>query len=274
MKKLVTWICLIGCIFGLSACGGEGDWVSEQDLAAVPEEEQTYEQWKLDNAMQIAKDELIPLLSEYMKEETNQEIQDLTTEEIAYKISSEEGLEVDGYAFQTAAGSYQSAADSMGAVLSVKDAKAKIDGDQIIVNVDVTGEKKDAVAEVILSNDRFFVMESAALNPSSTMGELMVGAALNTLIGMGTVFAVLILISAIISCFRIIPKLQEKASARKKQEETPALAAAAQTQPEEPEAGEQSDDLELAAVIAAAVAAYEGSGSADGFVVRSIRRRR
>ena len=37
----------------------------------------------------------------------------------------------------------------------------------------------------------------------------------------------------------------------------------------EDEAGEQ----ELVAVIAAAVAAYEGAASTDGFVVRSIRRR-
>jgi len=33
------------------------------------------------------------------------------------------------------------------------------------------------------------------------------------------------------------------------------------------------DDSELIAVIAAAVAAYEGAASPDGYVVRSIRRR-
>ena len=36
---------------------------------------------------------------------------------------------------------------------------------------------------------------------------------------------------------------------------------------------EQSDDLELVAVIAAAIAASEGAASTDGYVVRSIRRR-
>ena len=35
---------------------------------------------------------------------------------------------------------------------------------------------------------------------------------------------------------------------------------------------EFSDDAELVAVIAAAIAAYEGTGSTDGFVVRSIRK--
>ena len=39
------------------------------------------------------------------------------------------------------------------------------------------------------------------------------------------------------------------------------------------EVADAADDLELVAVIAAAVAAYEGAASTDGFVVRSIRRR-
>ena len=38
------------------------------------------------------------------------------------------------------------------------------------------------------------------------------------------------------------------------------------------DAQELADDTELVAVIAAAIAAYEGT-STDGFVVRSIRRR-
>ena len=94
-------------------------------------------------------------------------------------------------------------------------------------------------------------------------------AALNTLIGMGTVFAVLILISIIIACFGLIPKIQ--AAFAKKEEApnvpvTPAVVAPAQTV-------EEDDDTELVAVIAAAIAAYEGSTNTDGFVVRSIRRR-
>lgn len=143
--------------------------------------------------------------------------------------------------------------------------------------MEVTGEKKNAVAEVILSNDQFLKLESAALNPVSTMGELMGKAALNTLIGMGTVFCVLILISLIISCFGIIPKIQESAArkkaAAKGSQEVSGIDNAV-TQIEELEAvEEQTDDLELVAVIAAAIAAAEGAVSTDGFVVRSIRRR-
>ena len=104
----------------------------------------------------------------------------------------------------------------------------------------------------------------------ASLGELMSKAALNTLIGMGTVFVVLILISALISAFRIIPVLQDKF--RKKPEEKVETAPKAEEAAIEEEAADETDDCELVAVIAAAIAASEGAASTDGFVVRSIRR--
>ena len=96
-------------------------------------------------------------------------------------------------------------------------------------------------------------------------------AALNTLLGMGTVFIVLILISLIISCFNFIPKIQAKFAKRPKKEEVKS-AAVDNTIAQIIEKEELSDDLELVAVIAAAIAASEGASSTDGFVVRSIKR--
>lgn len=270
---------MMTCIFGLSACGGEDGWVTQGDLP-VSQYEQTYEQWKLQNAMQIARGQLVPILTGYMSEDGIDSLDELTMEEIEYLVASEMGLGVDGYAFYSAAGSFQSAADSVGNLQRIGEASAKIDDDQIIVHVEVIGDKKNATAEVILSNDMFFTLESAALNPESSMGELMIGAALNTLIGMGTVFTVLILISGIISCFRIIPKLQKSAAERKakKMAADGDMKVVVQkeivSKPIGEDIADQADDLELAAVIAAAVAAYEGSASTDGFVVRSIRRLR
>ena len=150
-----------------------------------------------------------------------------------------------------------------------------IDGNQIVVEVAVTGEKKNATAEVIFSNDMFMELQSAALNPTSTVGELMANAGLNTLIGMGTVFVVLILISLIISCFKVIPKIQENAARKKAAQKEVAGVDNAVTQIVEQETVEEAeeDDCELVAVIAAAIAASEGAATTDGFVVRSIRRR-
>ena len=100
-------------------------------------------------------------------------------------------------------------------------------------------------------------------------------AALNTLIGMGTVFCVLILISLIISCFKFINKAQDNAAKKKAPAQEPSGVDNAVAQIVEQEAAaDETDDCELVAVIAAAIAASEGAVTTDGFVVRSIRRRR
>ena len=111
------------------------------------------------------------------------------------------------------------------------------------------------------------------------LAEKMGNAALNTLMGMGIVFLVLILISLIISAFGIIHKLEEKKNGRKRKvvpeadarvrgigEETAGLLETASAPAEE-----LADDRELVAVIAAAIAAFEGTDP-SGFTVRSIRR--
>lgn len=104
------------------------------------------------------------------------------------------------------------------------------------------------------------------------LGEAMARAGLNTLIGMGTVFVVLILISMIINGFAVIPKLQKAFSKKADEGQSVKENAAPAVQAEEP-AVDETDDLELVAVIAAAIAASEGAASTDGFVVRSIIRR-
>lgn len=103
----------------------------------------------------------------------------------------------------------------------------------------------------------------------SDLGARMEIAALNTVIGMGTVFAVLILIIGVISLFRFIPVIQDKFAGRKKAAVQGSTDAAQIVESQEED---MSDDLELVAVIAAAIAASEGAATTDGFVVRSIRR--
>lgn len=261
MKKFMALICVIACLFGLTACG------SEETLT-------DYEQIKIENAQYLAEEALVPMLAQYMDDERVNDLDVYTAEEIEHMLDQQLQIYVDGNAFASAIDSFYSAMSSMGAITEVTGSTAVIEGDQIIVEVEVTGEKKNATAEVIFSNDMFLRLESAALNPKSSMGELMGRAALNTLIGMGTVFAVLILISLIISAFRIIPRIQKNMAEKKaaKENNTGVENAVAQIVEQET-AVEETDDLELVAVIAAAVAACEGAVSTDGFVVRSIRRR-
>ena len=96
---------------------------------------------------------------------------------------------------------------------------------------------------------------------------------MNTVMGLGTVFVILIFLIFVISLFKYIPGLVEG----KKKESAPAPAAAAPAPVvaapvAEPAVEDVTDDGELIAVIAAAIAASEGKTSTDGFVVRSIRK--
>lgn len=263
MKKFVTILCMIACIFGLTACGG-GEALTE------------YEQQKVTNAQQLADEMVQYLFAQYMTDEETGSFDEYTGEEVAYMLNSQYGIYVDGNAFISATESFRSAKDSMGKITGTNGSTAEIDGSQIIVEVNVTGEKKNGTAEVIFSNDMFLTLEAAAMNPSATTGDLIANAGLNTLIGMGTVFIVLILISLIISSFRLIPKIQESRAKKKapKEEATGIDNAVTQIVEQESIEEDETDDCELVAVIAAAIAASEGAVTTDGFVVRSVRRRR
>lgn len=104
--------------------------------------------------------------------------------------------------------------------------------------------------------------------------EVIKNALLNTVMCISIVFIMLIFISFVISRFKYISKIEAYFRNKKVSAEPvkPVI--------EEPEADvyeeELSDDLELAAVITAAIYAYEESMGtlvpADGLVVRSIRK--
>ena len=106
----------------------------------------------------------------------------------------------------------------------------------------------------------FFYIDTQALK----------NAGVNTLVGMVTVFVVLILISLIISCFKVIPYLEEKLK-KKTEIVLPETTVEECVEYET----EDVDDLEVVAVITAALMAYLGEETPnDGLVVRNIRRRK
>lgn len=105
-----------------------------------------------------------------------------------------------------------------------------------------------------------------------TLGRSLAAAGENTVIGILNVTLILLFLSFVISLFKYIPNGESK-----KQKELAAAQAAAPVTPAgaEPEAEDEdvTDDSELAAVITAAIAASQESAPAEGFVVRSIKRR-
>lgn len=108
----------------------------------------------------------------------------------------------------------------------------------------------------------------------ASIEDAMSEAAINTVIGISVVFLALVLFVGIISLFKYINAAEQKLANRKsgssasKKEKTTAV----------PEMSyeEQTEDLELIAVITAAIHAYEeaqGNTVSGDLVVRSIRKR-
>lgn len=124
-----------------------------------------------------------------------------------------------------------------------------------------------------LAANPFTAMAATQTEEKRSLGETMLYALLNTVMGICIVFLVLILIAWIISLFKYINKFEKERAAKM------AAAAPAPVAPEPvPEIAEEelSDDLELVAVVTAAIHAYEEAQGrdvpADGLVIRSIRK--
>ena len=232
MKKLLAILGMITCMIGLTACGSSEETMDPTEAAAVIES----------------------------GEMTVSSIQQL----VALGVE-EQYAGVDEVSYNALI-SFKSAMSDIGNYLGTDGGSAAIEGDETVININVLGSDHNAVVEIIIDNTTG-TCTGITTNVIYSKGELMTKAGLNTLLGMGTVFAVLILISLIIYAFGIIPKLLPKKEEKK---ETVVKTDNVISQIAEKE--ELSDDLELVAVISAAIAAYEGSGSTDGFVVRSIRK--
>ena len=113
------------------------------------------------------------------------------------------------------------------------------------------------------------LMEQFA-NPETIMdlsfGDKMLGSTITMIMGMGITFMILILIWIFIA---IMGKCL--GATEKKEKAAPAAAAAAAAPAPAAPAAEETSDEELVAVIAAAVAAYQGA-NANNLVVRKITR--
>ena len=136
-------------------------------------------------------------------------------------------------------------------------------GKTVTATLKMQYEKRD-VELVYTFNSYNMKVTAINANVVYSISETMAKAGLNTLMGMGTVFAILILISLLIYALRIIPYIESK-------KQRAALNETEENSDQKPEQ-EDMDSTELIAVITAAVSAQTGA-STDDFVVRSIKRR-
>ena len=155
--------------------------------------------------------------------------------------------------------------------ISVKDLTYWINKDgELMVDATIEGTGENSHTAILeYSLDRKGVPTLISVNVNHSFGEKLRSAGLNTLLGMGMAFTVLIIIALVISAFPLINKLTEKKPESAK-EITQKSMDNVTSQIADKE--ELSGDTELVAVIAAAIAAYEGSATTDGFVVRSVRK--
>ena len=247
MKKwLITTLLVIACVFNLVACGSSDNSTASSEVELTQEQQQ---QW-YDSASQF-------VLS------MNDAVQ-----------TGQAEAQMDDPVYGPAFTSWENALVDIGEIQGIEGKSCSFTKKEGMVTVTVKGSKHDAdVVFTMASSDQGYSVTGITTNVVYSMNEKIQQAAMNTLLGMGTTFAVLILLALVIALFgKIVGGASNKTSTSKAAVQASAPAPA--VLPAAEEAEELTDDMELVAVIAAAVAAFEGKQSTDGFVVRSIRKAR
>lgn len=242
MKRVLLALCMVTCLFSLSACSKAAGDTSEVDaMTASSLQQQTVA--LLESIASIPMDQM----------------------DVVIEQNRGNGAEAVAVGLE----SYLNLYDDMGAYVSAGEGSVAItDGGGYSITIDALYEKRPVSFVVLLDKDMVNIT-SMSFNPVYTTKEKLAKAGMNTLMGMGTVFCVLIFISLLIACFKFINAWETK---NRNKGGAPAAAVPAPVAVPAPAATENLvDDLELVAVITAAIAASENT-SADGLVVRSIRR--
>ncbi len=219
-----------------------------------------------------------------MTDEIRQKLLDAgvyTVQSIQSAVESGEEIQIDDEVLMAGIESWKSALEDIGTVEGITGDRVEVtdDGYTIYINIDGTDHDAEAVMDV---DKKMTTFTNIAVNVKYSKMELVQQAGLNTLLGMGVTFSVLIILIGVISMFNLIPYFQErrrnKAAAAAAVSRSIVKEADEETSYHLPSAEEEledlTDDLALVAVISAAIAAYEGQTTTDGFVVRSIRKAR
>lgn len=250
MKKKISLLGLVLIlVFSLAGCGNSS-------------EETVYDQATMESYAAVITESFSA-----MTEEDFQSFRDLSDLELELTLLNT-GLPIAGDDFIGMMDAWEAGLRDCGTITEISAYELEVASTNATLIADFTASGRSG--NIQFTFDEEMNMESLTINPEYSMGEILAKAGMNTLLGMGTVFVVLIFIAFIISLFKYIPVIQEKFSKKEKAEtKTAAPAVEAESIAETPE----TDDTELIAVIAAAIAAAEGT-STDGFVVRSIKRRK
>lgn len=244
-KKIAGLMLVVICAFAFSACGKEEEDGFQRITAEMAE-----------NCEAVSQSAVESLAS----------FDEATLE--AYKENRDDftRLAVEEWAEQTA---------TLGAYKEMGEPESEVNHDegQVTVKIPATFENNAGEITVVFNYNKDYdqmVPAYMTISEEETFAGNMAGAGINTVMGVGTVFLVLIFLIVVISLFKYVNLIGAKKDEKPVQTAPKAVPAPAPAPA--PKAEENLvDDLELVAVISAAIAASENT-STDSFVVRSIKK--
>ncbi len=244
-KKVVSLLLAVMCVFALTACGDE----AEDSYRTITDDMVT-------NCEEVSTS-VIQTLASFSED-------DLTSETYWDSRDTFTRLAIREW--------YENTAD-LGALVGVQSVTSDVDdeGLQVTVRVEAEFEQNNGEIAVVFNYDSSYdqmLPGYLTVSEEETFAGNMKGAGINTLMGVGTVFVVLIFLILVISLFKYVNLIGKKKEEAPKAVAKPAPAPVPKAAPVEENL---TDDLELVAVISAAIAASENT-STDSFVVRSIKK--
>ena len=215
LKSLLAMVCVLALTLAMSVCAFAADTVTEDEAANYKSAAET----------------LISQIAGF----SDEEIENYLAQDDAFTTATME--------------SWKSVKDELGAYSSIVSQDVEKDGD--VVTISTVAQFEKAKADVVLMLDLGQQMyTSMTYSVQYSLAANMQRAGMNTLMGIGIVFLMLLFLSFVIGLFKYIEKFQnvgkkKAAEEAPKAEEAPAPAIAQSEAADE----DFADDLELVAVI-------------------------
>ncbi len=258
-KKFLLGICTLALMLGLSACGSKDDEL----IGGLPED--TYYQMLSQTMTQLESFDEASIDTYITQAESSGDTVSAGLLSDFKECYSDKGEFVDFYDKNKVIGGIKLGGLHIGGQKAFDVAKS---GKTITATLVGDYSKRDLKLTVVFNANKVQDGPTAInIERVYSLGETMQKAGLNTVMGILIVFCMLVVMSGVIKCFEIIPMLEKKAKEKNTPEERTVVTPVAAAAPKN-----ETDDLQLVAVIAAAIAASTGA-STDSFVVRSIKKR-
>ena len=187
IRKIWLALCMAVCLFALAGCSAAADTAETIDP-------------QIEMAMQSGSQQYLDLFNQ---------MDDASIEQaLATSVKNKDTV------MENALKSWDSIKDDLGAFVSSETAVVTKSDDGYVARMNTVYEKR-AMEFTLIADEDLSKVETISFSPVYTTGEKMAKAGMNTLMGMGVVFVVLIFISWLISMFKYINVFEAKMKAKK-----------------------------------------------------------